>query len=69
MLGLEDRITEEKRDQLVNRVKELYDRGVLRNCDWMAIYDIFLKACQRDAVDTFEQYLIDCINGEDGDQE
>ena len=62
---LERKLDEEKRDHLVNRINQLYEEGVLRVRDWLAMYDIMLEACERERADTMEQMLINCM--EDGD--
>ena len=64
---LNERIDETKRDQLIGRINELYDQGVLKIRDWMAIYEILISACDRGAAEAYEQYVVDSI--EDGDDE
>lgn len=61
---LEKRIDEEKRDQLVRRINELYEEGVLRIRDWMAMYEILIDACQREEAETMERIIEDRINTE-----
>ena len=61
---LEKRIDEEKRDQLVRRINELYEEGVLRIRDWMAMYEILINACQREEAETMERIIEDRINAE-----
>ena len=61
---LEKQIDEEKRDQLVRRINELYEEGVLRIRDWMAMYEILINACQRDEAETMERIIEDRINAE-----
>ena len=63
MLGLDDRISEERRDQLLYRIGVLYDKGVIRVRDWMAIYEILLEACKRDELEAYE----DCLRAMIGD--
>lgn len=65
---LEKRIDEEKRDQLVRRINELYEEGVLRIRDWMAMYEILINACQREEAETMENIIAGRINAE-GDEE
>lgn len=65
---LETRIDEEKKDQLIGRIEQLYAEGVLRVRDWIAIYDIMLEACERDKAETLEDILVDSLNEkEEGD--
>lgn len=66
---LNKRITETQRDQLINRINQLYDEGVIRVRDWMAMYDIMLEACERDKAETVEKYIEECLNPEGGDTE
>ena len=61
---LEKRIDEEKRDQLVRRINELYEEGVLRIRDWMEMYEILINACQREEAETMERIIEDRINAE-----
>ena len=62
-------ISEEQRDQLIGRINELYENGVMRMRDWMAIYDLMLEACERDAMETYEEYVAHSIEEESGDTE
>ena len=66
---LNKRITETQRDQLINRINQLYDEGVIRIRDWMAMYDIMLEACKRDKAETMEKYIEECLKPEGGDAE
>lgn len=58
----EDDIPQDKRKQLVRRVKELVREGILKERDWVAIYDILLNACEREKARTVEQLLIAGLN-------
>lgn len=60
-------ISEEQRDQLIVRINELYDNGVLKIRDWIAMYDLMLEACERDSIATYEQIVEASINSE-GDE-
>ena len=62
---LEKRIDEEKRDQLVRRINELYEEGVLRIRDWMAMYEILINACQREEAETMERIMMDSFRDSD----
>ena len=64
---LNEKIDEEKRDQLIRRINELYESGVLKIRDWMAIYDIFIEACNREAANAYEDYMLHSL--EEGDTE
>ncbi len=57
-------LTQEKKEQLIRRVTEATESGVLKMQDWIAIYDILLEACHREEIATIEQYMIDCLNEE-----
>lgn len=61
-------IDEDKRDGLIKRINELYDNGVLKVRDWMAIYEVFIAACNREAAESYERYMINSVS-EDGDEE
>ena len=54
---LNERISEKQRDQLIGRIRDLCNNGVMRRRDWIAMYDIMLEACERDKVETLEEYL------------
>ena len=60
-------IDEEKRDALIKRINELYSEGVLKIRDWMAIYDVFIAACNREAANAYENYMLHSLE-EDGDE-
>ena len=54
-------LTQEKKDQLIRRVTEAAESGVLKMQDWAAIYDILLEACHREEIAIFEQYMVDSL--------
>lgn len=56
-------LTQEKKDQLIRRVKELLDDNVLKAPDWCAMYDIMLEACEREKALSMENYLMSCLDG------
>lgn len=64
---LEKRISEAQRDKLIERINGLYNEGVIRIQDWMAIYEILLAACERDKAETYEQIIIERLNGSDAE--
>lgn len=64
---LNERISEEQRDQLIGRIINLCDNGVMRKRDWMAMYDIMLEACERDKAETLEEYLTETLKDEGED--
>lgn len=64
---LNEKIDEEKRDQLIRRINELYESGVLKIRDWMAIYEIFINACNREAANAYEDYMLHILE-EDVDE-
>lgn len=61
---LNKRISEEQRDQLIGRINELYENGVLRMRDWIGMYDIMLESCERDRAETYEEIITGRINDE-----
>lgn len=71
MAELNDKITDERFDQLIVRLRQLHAEGTLRNRDMMAMYDLMLEACQRDEAETLERYLSESLKGdvEGGDAE
>lgn len=61
------KLTEEKKEQLLMRVKEALDNDVLNLVDWMAIYDVLLEACEREKAEVFEQYMVERLKGGEED--
>ena len=57
------KLTEEKKEQLLRRVKEALDKDVLNMVDWMKIYDVLLEACERSATEAFENYMVKSVEG------
>ena len=57
------RLTEEKKEQLLFRVKEALEEDVLDKTDWMKIYGILVEAHEREAAAVFEEYMVGKING------
>ncbi len=60
-LGNMGELTQEKKEQLIRRVTEAAESGVLKMQDWAAIYDILLEACHREEIAIFEQYMVDSL--------
>ena len=58
------KLTEERKQQLVNRVQKCLEDDVLNLMDWMKMYDIMLEACDRESKDCFERMMIESIEGE-----
>ena len=71
MAELNDKITDERFEQLIVRLRQLHAEGTLRNRDMMAMYDLMIEACQRDEAETLERYLAESLKGdvEGGDAE
>jgi len=57
------RLTEEKKQQLLKRVKDCLDDDVLNLFDWIEIYNVLLKACDREAIATQEEYMRLSVEG------
>lgn len=57
------KLTDEKKEQLLMRVKEALDNDVLSLVDWMAIYDVLLEACEREKAEVLEQYMVERLKG------
>ena len=66
---LEQRIDEEKLEQLVGRIREAYENGLLRISDWLAMYEILINACERDKAETMEEYLADALKIDEEESE
>ena len=64
---MDDRLTEEKKEQLLKRVKQCLDEDTLNVWDWMKIYDVLLEACERESAAVYESMRADSIN--EGDAE
>ena len=56
-----EELTAEQKEQLIQRITDLLDTGVLKSKDWCAMYDIMLGACEREKATTMEDYLIGCL--------
>ena len=61
-IGSEAAIPQDKREQLIGRITQLTEEGILKERDWFAIYDILLNACEREKARTVEEYLIAGLN-------
>ena len=64
---LEKPISEKQKDRMSERINELYNEGVLKVRDWMAIYDVFISACNAEEARTYEELLTDSISGGDAE--
>ena len=60
-------LTQEKKEQLIRRITDLLEQNVLKVPDWCAMYDIMLEACEREKALSMENYLIDCLDGDNSD--
>lgn len=59
-----DEQEQSRRKRLIERVDELAHTGVLNRMDCLIIYEILVRATQREQINVFEQYMIDCVNEE-----
>lgn len=57
------KLPEEKKEQLLYRVKEALENDILNKLDWFKMYDILIEACHREELDAQERYLIESISG------
>lgn len=57
------KLTQERKEQLLRRVKECLDDDTLDKTDWMKIYGILVEAHKRRASELCEDYLLNSING------
>lgn len=64
---LDMELTEDKKKQLIDRVTECANGGILRSGDWFAIYDILLEATHREHMRAVEEYVIEQVNGGDSE--
>lgn len=55
------KLTEERKTQLIARVKQCLDADALNLHDWLKIYNILLEACERERIDTLELMLMESI--------
>lgn len=61
---MDEKLREEKKAQLLNRIKECLDDDVLNVSDWLKIYDIMVEARHREASSLYESMLIERIGGD-----
>ena len=57
------KLTEERKEQLLQRIKEALDDDVLDKTDWLKMYDILVEAHEREANEVMEEYLVHKIEG------
>ena len=55
------KLTEEKKAQLLQRVKEALEEDILDKSDWLKMYDIMVEAHERKANEVMEDYLAHSI--------
>lgn len=60
-------IPEKRRKQLVKRVEELAEEGILKPIDWWKIYEIMIDACERASAEVYEDYLVESLKEGEGD--
>ena len=61
---LEQRIDDEKCEQLIARIREAHGNGALKIRDWIAMYDLLIEACEREKAEALEDYITEQINSE-----
>lgn len=57
------KLTEERKEQLLQHIKEALDDDVLDKTDWLKMYDILVEAHEREANEVMEEYLVQKIEG------
>lgn len=57
-------ISDEQYDQLIGRIREAHEEGVLRIRDWMGMYELLIGAFEREKAETMERIIEDRINAE-----
>ena len=60
---LSGKLDAKKKEQLLKRVQECCDKDTLTFADWMQMYDILLKSCERESASLAEELMIDSVNG------
>ena len=56
--------TQEQKDILVKKIKDVIDADILNDEDVLAILEICRNAADREITDVTEQYLVDRLKGE-----
>ena len=54
---MDEKLTQEKKNQLIERVTMVANLDALRMRDWCAIFEILSEACERERVESTEKYL------------
>lgn len=57
-------ISDEQYDQLIGRIREAHEEGVLKIRDWMGMYELLIGAFEREKAETMERIIEDRINAE-----
>lgn len=58
MIRMDEKLTAEECERLLERVKAVMEEDVLRRSDAVKLIDVLLEACKREKADTLEQELI-----------
>ena len=61
---LNEKIDDEKCEQLIGRIREAHAKGVLKIRDWIAMYDLLIDAYEREKAETYESIIANSINAE-----
>ena len=57
-------ISDEQYDQLIGRIREAHEEGVLKIRDWMGMYELLIGAFEREQAETMERIITDRLNAE-----
>ena len=57
-------ISDEQYDQLIGRIREAHEEGVLKICDWIGMYELLIGAFEREKAETIERIITDRLNAE-----
>ena len=55
------KLTAERKEQLLKRVRECLDSDTLNILDWVKIYNVLLEACERESANLYEDMLTESI--------
>ena len=58
-------ISDEQYDQLIGRIREAHEEGVLKIRDWMGMYELLVDAYEREKAETYERIMMDSFRDSD----
>ena len=57
-------ISDEQYDQLIGRIREAHEEGVLKIRDWIAMYELLIDAFEREKAETIETIIAERLKAE-----